>query len=164
MSSPFPTWRFWNAAWRGWIRRLKGAKAQERDRINRESAVLQKINRRLLEEIPVREQELTDDEKKQTSALQLLTAKPLLVLLNIGEDQLSGVSRLEADLEQKVNRPNVSCVALCGRLEEELSQMDEEEEAEFRKSLNAGEARRRQGCSGIVPSSWPCLFLDRQLQ
>ena len=118
---------------------LKGAKAQERDRINRESALLEKIKERLLEEIPVREQNITVEEKKQISAFQLLTAKPLLVLLNVGEEQLSSVSQLEAGLQQKVNRPNVSCVALCGRLEEDLSQMDEEEEAEFRKSLNAGE-------------------------
>ena len=55
---------------------LKGAKAQERDLINRESAILKKINQRLLEETPLREQELTDEEKKQISALQLLTAKP----------------------------------------------------------------------------------------
>ena len=70
---------------------LKGAKAQERDRINRESALLDNIKERLLEETPLREQELTDEEKKQISALQLLTAKPLLVLLNVGEDQLSSL-------------------------------------------------------------------------
>ena len=134
---------------------LKGAKAQERDRINRESAILQKINQKLLEEIPVREQELTDDEKKQISALQLLTAKPLLVLLNIGEDHLSSVSRLEADLQQKVNRPSVSSVAFCGRLEEDLSQMDEEEEAEFRKSLNTGEP----GDARVVQGSYSLLGL-----
>ena len=134
---------------------LKGAKAQERDLINRESAILKKINQRLLEETPLREQELTDEEKKQISALQLLTAKPLLVLLNVGEDQLPSITQLEADLQQKVNRPNVSCVALCGRLEEELSQMDEEEEAEFRKSLNAGEP----GHDRVVQGSYRLLGL-----
>ena len=134
---------------------LKGAKAQERDRINRESALLYNIKERLLEETPLREQELADEEKKQISALQLLTAKPLLVLLNIGEDQLSSISRLEDDLQQKVNRPNVSCVALCGRLEEELSQMDEEEEAEFRRSLNAGEP----GHDRVVQGSYRLLGL-----
>ena len=45
----FPTWLFWSDAWRGLDAELKGAKAQERDRINRESAILQKINQRLLE-------------------------------------------------------------------------------------------------------------------
>lgn len=134
---------------------LKGAKAQERDRINRESALLDNIKERLLEETPLREQELTDEERKQISALQLLTAKPLLVLLNVGEDQLSSLGQLEADLQQKVNRPNVSCVALCGRLEEELSQMDEEEEAEFRKSLNAGEP----GHDKVVQGSYRLLGL-----
>ncbi len=134
---------------------LKGAKAQERDRINRESTLLGKIKERLLEEIPAREQQLTNEEKKQSNTLQLLTAKPLLVLLNVGEDQLSSVSRLEADLQQKVNRPNVSCVAICGRLEEELSQMDEEEEAEFRKSLNAGEP----GHDKVVQGSYRLLGL-----
>ena len=134
---------------------LKGAKAQERDHINRESAILKKINQSLLEEIPVREQDLSDDEKKQISALQLLTAKPLLVLLNIGEDHLSNASQLETDLQQKVGRPNVSCVALCGRLEEELSQMDKEEEAEFRKSLNAGEP----GHDKVVEGSYRLLGL-----
>lgn len=134
---------------------LKGAKAQERDRINRESAILDNIKERLLEEAPLREQELPDEEKKQISALQLLTAKPLLVLLNVGEDQMSGITQLEADLQQKVNRPNVSCVALCGRLEEELSQMEEEEEAEFRRSLNAGEP----GHDKVVQASYRLLGL-----
>ncbi len=134
---------------------LKGAKAQERDRINRESALLKKINEGLMAETPLREQGLSDDEKKRISALQLLTAKPLLVLLNVGEDQLSGISRLEADVQQEVNRPNVSCVAICGRLEEELSQMDEEDEAEFRKSLNAGEP----GQDKVVQASYRLLGL-----
>ena len=134
---------------------LKGAKAQERDRINRESALLDNIKERLLQETPLREQELTDDEKKRVSAFQLLTAKPMLVLLNLGEEQLSDLDRLEADVQQEVNRPNVSCVALCGRLEEELSQMEEEEEVEFRKSLNAGEP----GQDKVVQASYRLLGL-----
>ena len=135
---------------------LKGAKAQERDLINRESAILKKINQRLLEETPLREQELTDEEKKQISALQLLTAKPLLVLLNVGEDQLPSITQLEAGLQQKVNRPNVSCVALCGRLEEELSQMDEEEEAD----LGNPSTRASPAMTGLFKGRTVCLALS----
>ena len=69
---------------------------------------------------------------------QFLSAKPLLLVLNIGEDQLAQSSWLEEDLKSR--HPELQVAAVCARLEMELSQLDGVESEEFRLAMGAGEA------------------------
>ena len=119
---------------------LKGARAQERDLAQHEATLLQRLKEALEEDIPIREQDLNAEELRLISGYQFLTAKPLLLLFNIGEAQLPQAQRLEEEMGQRLNRPEVLSAAMCARLEDELGQMDAEEEQEFRDSLGTGES------------------------
>jgi len=112
---------------------LKGAKAQEHGLYLKEQMLLQKIKPALENEIPIRQQNLSEDELKALSNYQFLTAKPMLIILNIGENQISQASQLEEEIRSIY--PQFDVTALCGKLELELSQLSEAESAEFRQAL-----------------------------
>jgi len=112
---------------------LKGAKASERGLYLKEQALLQKITPALENEIPIRQQELATDELKMLSTYQFLTAKPMLVVLNIGEEQLPRASLLEDEINSAY--PQFAVIALCGKLEMELGQLSDADAKEFREAL-----------------------------
>ncbi len=112
---------------------LKGAKAAERELHLREQLLLQKVKAGLEKDIPIRQQGLAKDELKALSDYQFLTAKPMLVVLNIGEEQISQASQLEAELSSLY--PQFAVVALCGKLEMELGQLSDTEAKEFREAM-----------------------------
>lgn len=118
---------------------LKGAKPQERERAKRETALLERLRDGLAADLPIRQQEVSAEEQKSISNYQFLTAKPLFIIFNLGEEQLPQASRLEEEMRKRLGKPKVQVVALCGKLETELGQMAPEEEGEFRAGLGAGE-------------------------
>ena len=67
---------------------LKGAKSPERENLLREQALISRIKDNLEKEVPFREQSLTKEEARLMESYNFLTAKPPLVVLNIGEEQL----------------------------------------------------------------------------
>ena len=119
---------------------LKGIRAQERNRIQGEAALIERLKETLSQGTPLREQNLTLDEERMIVGYQFLTGKPLLVLQNIDEGQTPNLLGLEEEMSLRLNAPHVGCAVMCGKLEEELTQMDPEEEEGFRGSLKAGEA------------------------
>ena len=87
-----------------------------------EFALLTKIQETLEEGRPVRVLKLGEEEMRIIKGFGFLSAKPLLVVVNVGEEQL-GDAFGELDGETPV--------ALAARLEEELAQLPGEEQAEF---------------------------------
>jgi len=112
---------------------LKGAKAAERELYLKEQLLLQKAKAGLEKDIPIRQQGLAKDELKTLSNYQFLTAKPMLVVLNIGEEQISQASQLEGEVSSLY--PQFAVVALCGKLEMELGQLSDAEAKEFREAM-----------------------------
>ena len=91
-----------------------------------EFALLTKIQETLEEGRPVRSLEMSDEEERSVKGLGFLSAKPLLVVVNVGEEQL-GDAFGELDGETPV--------ALAARLEEELAQLPGEEQAGVSRGL-----------------------------
>lgn len=119
---------------------FKSANQQEREKNAKEQALLLKIKEELENEHPIRELQLTDEEKQLIRNYSFLTIKPLLILLNIGENQLKQADTLEKDLLARHSGQYSNTAVLCGKLEMELTQLNNEEAAEFRKDLNITEA------------------------
>lgn len=111
---------------------LKGAKQPERQGLLREQELLMRIKASLEKDVPIRELKLTAEEAKAISGYQFLTAKPLLITVNIGEDQLSQIASIEEELKTRHSRPKCGVIALCGELEMELAQLDESAAESFR--------------------------------
>jgi GTP-binding protein YchF len=118
---------------------LKGAKQSERDPLLKEQALLQRIKSELEKDIPIWQQSLTGEEVKNLANYQFLTAKPMLLVINIGENQLTQNSSFVAEIRSTYSHAQFGVVALCGKLEMELSQLDDADSAEFRKDLGLAE-------------------------
>jgi GTP-binding protein YchF len=134
---------------------LKGARPAERQPFLREQELLTKIKVSLEGEVPIREQGLTEEETRAISNFQFLTAKPLLIVVNIGEDRLPEVETLEAELNATYARPKCRVVALCGKLEMELAQLDSETAATWQAEFGLTES----GFARIVRVSYELLGL-----
>ncbi len=119
---------------------LKAAKAAERLVYQKEQETLLKIKASLEKDLPIREMALTADEIKSISNYQFLTAKPILNLVNLGEEQLSQAKALEEEYNKKYATAKCRVIASCGKLEMELSQMGDEAMEEFRKELGMQES------------------------
>ncbi len=117
---------------------LKGARSQERGRVFEKQAVLEKVKLGLEEETPVAGQSLNEEERRLLADFQLLTSKPVVTLWNVGEENLDAIAALEASYAGDGGE----FVALCGKLESELGQMEPADEEEFRRSLGITQAAR----------------------
>ena len=119
---------------------LRGAKQPEHQDLLWEEELLMKVKADLEKDMPIRELKLTTDELRTMANYQFLTAKPLLVMVNIGEDQLPQASSLEAELNSHYSRPKCRIITLCGKLEMELTQLDNSAAEEFRAEFGMSES------------------------
>jgi GTP-binding protein YchF len=118
---------------------VRSARAGEREAGERELALLGRLREALEREEPLRAQELSLDERRQISGYQLLTNKPLLIAVNVDEEDVSRLGEIESDLAQRWAGTGVEVVALCAKLEQELAELSDEEAAEFRSDMGLTE-------------------------
>jgi len=134
---------------------LKGAKPAERQGLLREQELIAKLKADLEKDIPVRELTLTAEETRTIASFQLLTSKPLMIVVNIGEDQLGEAESLAAELNSRYSRPKRRVTTMCGELEMELTQL-EDSEAE---SLRADFGIKEPGAERVIKLSYELLGL-----
>lgn len=134
---------------------MRSVKAGERDQMQRLKDLLTRLKDGLENETPIREQTITPEEKKLLEGSQFLTAKPLLIVVNIGEDQLGQRSELEAKLRSTHARPHKDVAVFAGKFEMDLNELSEEEAAEFRESAGVTES----GMAGAIRMSYELLGL-----
>jgi GTP-binding protein YchF len=134
---------------------LKGADPTERQSLLREQQLLEKFKTELEKEVPIRQLELAADETKAISNFQFLTAKPLLIVVNIGEEQIGEAASLEAELSSHHRGARRGIITLCGKLEMELTQLDDKAEKECRAEFGITEP----GLDRVVKLSYQLLDL-----
>ena len=134
---------------------LKGAKPTERQGLLREQELLTKVKANLEKGAPIRELGLTADEARTLANYQFLTAKPLLIVVNIGEEQIPQAASLEAELSSRYSVTKSGIVALCGKLEMELTQLDNDAAAGFRAEFGITES----GLDRVIKLSYELLGL-----
>ena len=134
---------------------LKGAKPPERQGLLHEQEMVMKVKADLEKDVPIRELSLTADEARTIAGYQFLTAKPLLIVVNIGEEQLSQAASLESDLNSHYSRPKCRIITLCGKLEMELAQLDNSAAEELRAEFGL----REPGLDRIIKLSYELLGL-----
>jgi GTP-binding protein YchF len=133
---------------------------RERDATERERVLMERLKAALDADVPIREflPELDPDDVKTMRGFGFLTAKPLLILLNLGEAQLGadGESLLERARE-RFGRPGVAVDALAGQIEMEIGRLDPADAAEFMRDLGIAESgldrviRRSFALLGLMP-------------
>src|SRR6201998_1077945 len=106
-----------------------------------EKTTLDKWKAHLEAEKPLRELELTAEERKSIGGFLFLSQRPMLFVLNLGDDE---AAELDTAVERHKlgalqGRKNTAVVAVCGRLEAELAEMEEKEAAELLSSYGLKE-------------------------
>jgi GTP-binding protein YchF len=122
-----------------------------------EKAVLDKCKAHLESEKPLRELELTAEERKPIGGFLFLSARPVLYVLNLGDDEAdkldSAVERHKLSALQ--GKPNSAVIAICGRLEAELAEMEEKEAAE----LLASYGLKEPGLNRLIRATYDLMGL-----
>lgn len=96
---------------------------------------------------------LSEAERDQIKTLQLLTAKPFVVVFNLSETQLAD-EQLKAQLKTMVNP--CPTVFLCAQIEAELSELDPVEAAE----LLSGLGQSQSGLNQLAEAGFKALGLQ----
>ncbi len=108
----------------------KAARSGDKEKA-RELEVLLKVEKGLDEEIPVRSQDLGPEERDMLAGLFLLTAKPVLYVANLGEEQLDEDGRLLNEVRRIAEAEGAEMVAFCAKLESEIEELDPDEVRDF---------------------------------
>jgi GTP-binding protein YchF len=108
-----------------------------------EPETLQKIKGHLEAELPVASLELAPAEQEAVRHLEFLSAKPVVIVPNIGESDLGAArSPALAELEEWAQRSGAPVVPIAGAVELEVAQLGPEEEAEFLQAMGVAESGR----------------------
>jgi GTP-binding protein YchF len=91
------------------------------------------------EEHPLRTLEFTDDEAKIVRGLGLMTAKPILYIANVDEDDVTGESSYVQKVREHVAKIGAEVVPVCAKFEAELAELDEDDRAEMLESVGLEE-------------------------
>ncbi|MDQ7008098.1 MAG: redox-regulated ATPase YchF [Acidobacteriota bacterium] len=124
------------------LERLEGIIAKaNREEDRREKELLSRVLAILEEERPLRETAFSPEELKTLRGYAFLSARPLLVAVNLPEDRTSelGAGPEAFGLERLAGRPGCDFVALSARIEEEIAALDEEDARAFREDLGITE-------------------------
>jgi GTP-binding protein YchF len=120
---------------------LKKMKSAETER---EHDLLKRAKVHLETERPLREMEMTPEDKKRVRGFMFLSEKPILYVLNISESPTLGKDLEEAVAKYGVTdvaaRPNTGALAVCAKVEAELAEMSDEDAAEFLSSYGLKES------------------------
>ncbi len=127
---------------------------------NKEAAIELEVMEKVLETLKsgksARATELNPEQIKLAEKLHLITFKPVLYCANILESDIKSKSNPYLDKIYKLAKDeNSEVVVLCGKVEEEISGLDKEEQIEFLKDLGETES----GLNRMIKSSYKLLDL-----
>jgi GTP-binding protein YchF len=135
---------------------LKRGKSTELDK---ERELVQRCRVALEEGKPLRSLALTGEDQKRLSGFQFLSAKPLLLVINLDESDLS---ELGADLPRAAAATGLTeflahaetkAVALCAKIELEISQLETDDAKAFLSDLGLAES----GLDRVIRTSYDLL-------
>jgi ribosome-binding ATPase len=127
------------------IERLeKDIKKKKDPLLEAELHVLNRCRQALEAETPLRELEFQPAEQKMLTGFMFLTQKPMIYVLNLGDEEAADVDRVveKYKLEALSKKPRTAVVPFCGKIEAELAELDDAEAAEMMKAYGLAESGR----------------------
>lgn len=121
-----------------------------------EVALLEKCMAQLEKGLPVRTLEFNEEEKKIVDGFFLLTDKPVLYCANIDENEIGKEENQYVKLvKERAKQENAEVIVLCAKIEEEISQLADDEKEVFYADLGITES----GLDVLVKASYKLLGL-----
>lgn len=121
-------------------------------------AYLEKVKVALDDGKPARSVAPSDeDEERWMKIAQLMTAKPILYVCNVSEDDAENGNELSAKVAAMAEEQGAQSVVICAAIEAEIAQLDsEEEQAEFLETIGLKEP----GLNRIIRAGYKLLKLQ----
>ena len=118
---------------------------------------IEKIKSNLEKGIPARAIEYNDDEKEMLKEMFLLTAKPIIYIANISENQIADAENddMVKKVKEYATKEKAEVVPLCVKVEEELSTLEEQDKKEMLEALGLEES----GLDKLIKMSYNLLGL-----
>lgn len=125
--------------------------------LDQEFVLLERLKSELEANRPLRGLEFTPDEEKRIRGFQFLSQKPMLCVLNLGEEDASRLHEVEEKYRTGpfAGRRNTAVAAICGKIEAELAELKPEEAQEYLTSYGLKES----GLQRLIGATYSLLGL-----
>lgn len=133
---------------------MKNTKSGQKDGLPLRE-LLEKILPVLEDGQSVRSLKFNEDEAKLLKGFQLLTAKPVLYVANVGEGGFDNNSHLD-EIITLANLEKAEVVAICADIEAEISELDDDEKKDFLLELGQDES----GLDRLITAGYKLLGLQ----
>jgi len=105
---------------------------------------------------PARTVDVTEDEQKSWNMLQLLSAKPVLYVCNVEEENAAAGNSHSEAVDKMAAEQGAASVVISAAIEEEISQLDDEEASMFLEEMGLHEA----GLDRLIKAGYELLQLE----
>jgi ribosome-binding ATPase len=125
--------------------------------LDKEFALLERLKSELESNRPLRNLEFDAEDEKRIRGFQFLSQKPMLCVLNIGENDAARLHEIEEQYRTGAfaNRKNTAVTAICGKIEAELAELPAEEAKELLASYGLHES----GLQRLITATYSLLGL-----
>lgn len=136
-------------------RAIKASKGGDKEALS-EKELVERIVNHLENELPVRSMNFTEEEDKKVKEFFLITAKPVIYVANISENEIGKQgNQFVEQLQQVAKLENAELIAISAKIEQELSVLDAEEKEMFMEELGIKES----GLDKLIKASYSLLGL-----
>ncbi|MQC17021.1 MAG: redox-regulated ATPase YchF [Chloroflexi bacterium] len=114
---------------------MRSMKTSERPAMEAHRGLLQRLQAHLEGGAGLRSMSLTASEELELRAYQFITMRPVLLVVNVGEEDAGRTGEIEAEFAARYASDGVNVAVMCARIEAELAQMSPEDAEAFREDL-----------------------------
>jgi ribosome-binding ATPase len=135
----------------------KDLKKKKETVLELELQLLTRCRKALEAETPLRELEFKPEEQKMLTGFMFLTRKPMLYVLNLGDEEAPDIGRVieKYHLEKLTSKPHTAVVPFCGKIEAELAELSDAEAVEMMQAYGLAESGRDR----LIQASYRLLGL-----
>lgn len=116
-------------------RAAKGGDKEAKLRVTGIQLCMEQLNK----ELPLRKLKLEETIAKAISSYGLMTAKPILYIANVDEDDLQGKGEMVSRIRAFADQVGAQVVPVCAKLEAEIAELDEPDRSEMLASVGLQE-------------------------
>lgn len=123
--------------------------------LEQELDILKRCEKALLDNIPLRRVEFSEDEQKVLTSFNLLTLKPIIYVANVSDTDLLGNSYSNSVIDY-AKKESSGVIVMCSKLESELADLGDDERQDFLESLGIEES----GLNKLIVATYKLLGLE----
>lgn len=135
----------------------KDRKKQRSAELDREIDLLNRCKAALEDNRPLRTLEISAEEERIIRGFQFLSQKPMLYVLNVGEEDAGKMHAIEEEYRttKLAGRPGTGISAICGKIEAELAELSPEDAKEMMETYGLTEP----GLNRLIERTYDLLGL-----